>query len=428
MKPQPDIAANTHHLRRLFFLRNLFVFSQIVAFAVVVFFAHMQLHYMPLLVEVFALVLFNVVVWRRLKKADVVTDNEIFRHLLVDIAALTIVLYFTGGASNPFIILFMFPLIISVTVLPVRFAWVFATITIFSYSFLMFQYIPMEMAGAGHNMDHEFNLHIIGMWMAFVFSAGLVAHFVAKMGGTIRSQEMQLVKAKEAELRDRQIIELGTLAASTAHEIGTPLGTMNLLVSEINIELPNAPEQVKKDLASLKSQIDRCKEALSNLSASAGAITVSSGRAEPVLGFLTAVLGEWELVRSEVVIQTHWREAESHSTILGDRTLTQAIMNILDNAADVSPADVVWDARWDDEKLTMEISDRGHGLSKDFKLQLGKAPLNDKEQGLGLGLFLSHAIIERFGGSVSLINREGGGMVTRMIIPLIPPENNRLPT
>lgn len=422
MKPETDLAANTYHLRRLFFLRNLFVVVQIVAFVIAAFVAKMHLHAIPLILEIIALALFNVVVWQRLKKPHVVTDNEIFRHLLVDIAALTTVLYFTGGASNPFIILFMFPLVISVTVLPVRFAWVFAVITISSYSFLMFQYIPMnmgmDMAGAGHNMDREFNLHIIGMWMAFVLSAGLVAHFVAKMGGTIRVQEAMLIKARESELRDRQIVELGTLAASTAHEIGTPLGTMNLLVSEMQSELVDAPAQVSQDLALLKSQIDRCKAALSNLSASAGAINVSSGHVKPVSSFLTAVLSEWQIVRADVELSTKWGDSRV-GVILDDRTLTQAIMNILDNAADVSPSDVIWEARWDKQELMMDICDRGHGLSKDFKLQLGKSQFNHQEQGLGLGLFLSHAIIERFGGTVSLINREGGGMITRIALPLI---------
>lgn len=424
MKIGTDLAANTYHLRRLFFLRNVFVVAQIIAFFLVTFVAMVHLYILPLILEIVALALFNIVVWLRLKKSDTVTDNEIFRHLLVDIAALTVVLYFTGGASNPFIILFMFPLIISVTVLPMRFAWVFAVITISSYSFLMFQYVPVDMGDAGHNMDDEFNLHIIGMWMAFVFSAGLVAHFVAKMGGTIRAQEAMLVKAREAELRDRQILELGTLAASTAHEIGTPLGTMNLLVSEMKIELhsaraPPVSTQVSKDLALLKSQIDRCKAALSNLSISAGAINVSSGHAKSVVEFLTSVLNEWQVVRADVEIQTKWNNDARDGMILDDRTLTQAIMNVLDNAADASPKDVVWAAHWEERELIMDIFDRGQGLSKDFKLQLGRPQLNKKEQGLGLGLFLSHAIIERFGGSVSLINREGGGMITRIVLPLL---------
>jgi two-component system sensor histidine kinase RegB len=391
-------------------------------------FFHIDLNLMPLLLIVCGLALFNVFVWKRLNNNVEVSDNTIFRHLLIDVAALTVVLYFTGGASNPFITLFMFPLIISVTILPARFGWILAGVAIASYSVLMFQYMPLDMKHTGHNLQGEFNLHIIGMWMAFVFSAGFVAHFVVKMGSTIRSQDALLIKAREDALRDKQIIELGTLAASTAHELGTPLATMNLLTSELLNEIKGASPQVNRDLNLLKQQIDRCKDALSNLSASAGAINISSGTITPVAEYLGDVLMTWQSVRQDAMIKTHWDENDLAVNILDDRTLTQAIMNILDNAQDASPQDVEWDAEWNEAELTMELRDRGHGLSDDLKDKLGKTPLSQeghhKEKGLGLGLFLSHSIIERFGGSVNLSNREGGGMTTRIVIPLLAASEN----
>ena len=411
--------ANYLHIRHLYILRSLFIVVQIVAILIATLYMGLALPLMPLVLELIALSAFNIYVWLRLKRYDDASDNEIFKHLLVDVGALTIVLYFTGGASNPFITLFIFPLIISVTVMPARFSWMFAAITFIAYTFLMFQYQPLDMMHAEHKMGSDFNTHIMGMWMAFALSAGLVAHFVAKMGNTIRSQQNLLVKANEDALRDRQIIELGTLAASTAHELGTPLGTMNLLVNELKKEIRDVPDQVTEDLNSLKNQIDRCKDALSNLSASAGAINISEGTITAVDDYLSNVLSTWQSVRPDVELLTNWSGSESSANILDDRTLTQAIMNILDNAADVSPQDVEWDAVWNNKQLSMEIRDRGHGLSEDIKHKLGKTPVSPKEQGLGLGLFLSHTIIERFGGSVNLSNREGGGMTTRITVPLV---------
>ena len=285
-----DLTANNQvnavHLRRLFFLRNLFISVQLSAYFFVDLFFEIQLTFLPLLIVALFLAIFNIFAWNRLKQGHGISENKIFRHLLVDVAALTIILYFTGGASNPFITLFIFPIIISVTVLPARFAWILAGVTLFCYSLLMFLFVPLNMEHAKHQMGGEFNLHIVGMWMAFALSAGLVSHFVAKMGRTIRSQELLLIKAKENALRDRQIIELGTLAASTAHELGTPLGTMNLLASELIIETKDASSQVRTDLQTLKQQIDRCKDALSNLSASAGAMNISNGTISPVLEYL----------------------------------------------------------------------------------------------------------------------------------------------
>ena len=423
MMVNPDLSnhfnANYLHIRHLYILRTLFIVVQMTAIFIAVFYMHLDLPMVPLILELIALTTFNIYVRQRLRRYDDASDTEIFRHLFIDVCALSIVLYFTGGASNPFITLYIFPLIISVTVMPARFSWIFAAITFVAYTFLMFQYQPLEMQHAEHKMGSDFNTHIMGMWMAFALSAGLVAHFVAKMGNTIRLQQNLLVKAKENALRDRQIIELGTLAASTAHELGTPLGTMNLLVTELKKEIKDVPGQVSKDLDLLKNQIDRCKEALSNLSASAGAINISEGTITNVADYLSNVLHTWQSVRPDIEVKTSWHDIQSPANILDDRTLTQAIINILDNAADVSPKDIEWDAVWSDKQLVMEIRDRGHGLSEDLKHKLGKTPVTEKEQGLGLGLFLSHTIIERFGGSVNLLNREGGGMTTRIIVPLV---------
>lgn len=417
------IDANSVHLRRLYFLRIIFIVTQLLALLIAQYVVHIQLNVYAILVVVSVQVLFNIQVWRRLSRLNPVSNNEIFRNLLVDIAALTVILYYAGGATNPFITLFIFPIIISVTVLPARFAWLLAAITIASYSFLMRFYVPMEMGhmamGHGQMMDKEFNLHIVGMWLAFALSAGLIAHFVFKMGSTIRFQEEQLIKAREKALIDRQIIELGTLAASTAHELGTPLGTMNLLTTELKKELSNASTQVRGDLDLLKQQIDRCKDALANLSASAGSINISGGTLSTVADYLSKVLESWQEVRPDIKIKTLWQETDLKTCILDDRTLTQAIMNILDNAADVSPLDVEWEAMWDTQQLVMEVRDRGAGLSEDLKQKLGKQPIGQHEHGMGLGLFLSHAIVERFGGSVNLFNREGGGITTQIVVPLV---------
>jgi two-component system sensor histidine kinase RegB len=94
------------------------------------------------------------------------------------------------------------------------------------------------------------------------------------------------------------------------------------------------------------------------------------------------------------------------------------LCNILDNAADASPDDVQWQASWDRDWLTMEINDRGKGLSTEAEQLIGTRPYSEKGEGMGLGLFLAHSIISRFAGEVRLHNREGGGVTTRIRLPL----------
>lgn len=414
---------NTSHLYRLFILRSLTIVVQISAMAFAVYYLKVQMHLAPILFCVMALTAFNTYVWFRIRRDKAVSHNEIFLHLLIDVAALTFVLFYSGGASNPFITLFLFPIIVSVTILPTKFAWILATLNFACYTFLIFFYHPINIGVEIHThapIEGAFRLHILGMWIAFIFSAGFIAFFVMKMGNTIHEQESLLLKAQETALRDQRIIALGSLAASTAHELGTPLGTMNLLVAELKQELNNAPEQVQKDLDLLKQQVGRCKEALSNLSASAGEFHLSKGNAATVDEFLQEILQSWQLMRPEVQVECHWQNDNTgQAKILNDLTLTQAITNILSNAADASPAHVEWHAHWNAKQLIMEINDRGPGLTDEIKQKLGKSPYSEKEKGLGIGLYLTNAIIERFGGEMKFINRENGGLTVGITLPLI---------
>jgi two-component system sensor histidine kinase RegB len=105
--------------------------------------------------------------------------------------------------------------------------------------------------------------------------------------------------------------------------------------------------------------------------------------------------------------------------IVAERTLTQALLNVLNNAADASPDEVTLEAEWSDTELKLTISDRGPGLREDIHEQLGKQPVTTKPEGLGVGLFLAHATIRRLGGDLGVSNRKQGGTTVRIIMPLL---------
>ncbi len=425
----PDTAsasAGLTNLRRLFLLRSLAIAGQTGAIWMASQLLHLPLTLAPMALTVALLAAFNSYVFWRLRTTRPCVDNEIFIHLLVDVAALTVLLYFSGGASNPFIVLFMFPLVIAVTILPGRYAWLMAAITIACYSLLMVKNVPLAMQGGGHagmshnmNMSDEFGLHVFGMWLGFIVSAALTAHYVANMGNTLRKQQQLLAAIREQNIRDQHIVSLGTLAASTAHELGTPLGTMALLTSELQAELKEGSPHVLEDLAVLKQEIDRCKQALSHLTASSGNIHLSGGSITAVNAFMDSLLTHWMLSRPGVTLHKHLQEDNGDAKILSEQTLIQALVNILDNAADASPSSVTAEAHWDRQWLDLAILDRGPGLSAESRGLLGRLPHSDKEQGLGLGLYLAHAIIERFGGRIEFKDREGGGLSVLIRLPLV---------
>jgi two-component system sensor histidine kinase RegB len=265
-----------------------------------------------------------------------------------------------------------------------------------------------------HGSQTGFGLHLLGMWLNFAVSALLIAWFVARMAQSLRERDLQLAKAREETLRNEQVLALGTLAAGAAHELGTPLSTMAVIATELERDHTGNPA-LTKDLRLLRSQTERCKTILTRLTARADEATRVDCE-----HYLQKLLEQWRLARPQTEIRTQFNGAQPAPEIVVERTLDQSIFNLLNNAADVSPDGIELEARWDNTQLTLEIRDRGPGISTEVAARAGDAFFTTKAPGggLGIGLFLTNATIERFGGSVRLFNRDGGGACAHVTLPL----------
>ncbi|MGB5339913.1 MAG: ATP-binding protein [Gammaproteobacteria bacterium] len=408
------------NLRRLIILRNIIILGAATGSAIAIGLFDLALPRQPLLIILAMLALLNLATWLRLKSGHVVSDTEIFAQMLLDIAGITALFYFTGGATNPFVWFFLLPLIIAATILPRLYTWLMTALTVACYTVLLYYNVPLPLPDGGMHHDGGFQMHVFGMWLGFVISAGFVATIIVGMAHNLRARDRKLAEAREQTLQNERLVALGTLAAGAAHELGTPLGTMAILTAELEQdELATAHPDLQKKLGILSSQVRRCKDALSVISTSAGAGRAESGHAMPVGDFLQEVLGEWRQQRPTVVLDTHIGSGPADSMLIAERTLAQALINILNNAADASSADVRLDAMWSASELTLEIRDRGPGLGEFVQNRLGKVPVSTKLEGLGVGLYLAHASIERMGGSLSLHNRTQGGTRILITLPLL---------
>jgi two-component system sensor histidine kinase RegB len=407
------------NLQRLFLLRNIALIAQCVTFALVHWVLEMQLPWTEMVAVAALLAALNLVTWVRLRRNWPVSSIEFFAQLLLDVFALSALLYFSGGSTNPFISLYLLPLTIAAAVLPWIYTWAMAAITISCYTLLLFYYVPLPHDHSEHTS--EFNLHVSGMWLAFVLSTVLIAWFVVKMGTSIRERDKDLALAREQALRNEQIIALGTLAAGAAHELGTPLATMAVVTGELQKEHPENSE-FQHDVKILRDQIMHCKRILTQLLADVGQARAEDASGQAVDRFLQQVLDKWQLMRPMVKFSYRSSGVQPAPQILGAHLLSQSILNLLNNAADASLDRVEIESRWDQQELLLEILDYGKGLSEEAVQRAGQAFFTSKPgQGFGIGLFLANANIERFGGSVSLTNREGGGARTQVRLPLIKP-------
>ena len=403
-------------LRRLALLRNFALLCQSATVLATHYAMEVRLPLGPMFAVIAALGLFNLAVWFRLQSPWPVTRSEFLGHLLVDVVALTLLLYFSGGSTNPFVSLFLLPIIIAAISLSSAHAWFMTLFCIGCYSLLMFRFVPLELP---HEHDSAFNLHVVGMWFNFIASALLIAFFIERMAASLRQRDRDLARAREDSLRDEQIIALGSLAAGAAHELGTPLATMAVVTNELQQEYQGDSE-LAPSLEVLRDQVTACKTILTRIAASAGTIRPEEARAMPLDDYLNAVVERWRLMRPGVWVNTRWQNPLPPPQVMEEQALSQALLNLFNNAADVSPEEIEIVARWDERLLLLDILDRGAGVDREAARDSGPVapPLSKREPGLGLGLFISNATIERLGGRVSMQQRRGGGTCVRVELPL----------
>jgi len=402
------------NLQRLVVYRSLLVAVQmfaVVAADVVDF----DLPLVPVIAVIVVFAVLNFTTWWRLRWIDrPVGDQELFLHLLSDVLILGTLLYFSGGSTNPFVSLFLVPLTLAAASLPGRYTWAVAGAALCTYSLLMVWYVPLP-----HSHGVNFSLHVIGMWFGFVLSAILISYFAVKMSATLREREQALANAREVALRDERLVALGTLAAGAAHELGTPLATMAVLAKDMESECEATPA-LSGSVHVLRSQIARCKDILGKLAMSAGQNRAEAGREHALDMYLAQIMEQWLKERPSVQLHQQWQGAQPAPHIIADQTLTHAITNILNNAADASEQEVAVNGRWSEHELRLDICDRGAGLSEAAAVHAGEPFFTTKPpgRGLGLGLFLAQSVVQRLGGSVQLSNRAEGGTCVRIVLPL----------
>ena len=367
----------------------------------------------PMLAIVALLAAFNHFTRRRLARNGPVAGGELFAQLCVDVTALTLLLFFSGGAANPLVSLYLPTIAIAAVVLPGRFAWSIVALGAVAYSLLVFWNVPLPVDDA----ERATRLHLAGMWLIFVASAVLIAWFVARMAAAIRSRDRELAAAREEALRNERVIALGSLAAGAAHELGTPLATMAILAGELsrNGRLDAAAQE---DLALLREQVEHCKGIITGLAARAGQSRAEGGRAEALDRWLEQVIARWRQLRPHAEAKVSLHGTAPAPRVVGEATLEQALLNLFNNAADADDGHIEVDADWDAERLRLEVRDRGPGFDEAVLLAAGRAFVTTRAEGTGIGLFLAHAAVERLGGRIVLANREGGGAVTRVELPL----------
>ena len=413
----PAQAESTRNLTWLVRLRWFAVASQALTVLVAERLLHMQLATGPLYAIVFATASSNLVCALWLRGAPRVREGALALLMAVDFVLLTALLHFAGGPSNPFTVLYLVHIALAAVVLRPTYAWALAALSASCFGALFALPSQAENPHAMHmnHMTHghaEMNLHLQGMWVAFAVAAFVIAYFVTRVTRDLEEQRRQAALAQAHALQNEKLASLATLAAGAAHELATPLATIAVIAKELERELSVGSNA--DDARLIRDEVERCKSILAQMAADAGE---STGEAFSRVSVQTLIehslegLGE----RARVV-----RHVDGEGSVKVPCTaLARSLRGLVRNALQASSAEVTLRSWQSDDKVTIEVADRGVGMSPDLLAKVGEPFFTTKPtgQGMGLGVFLARALCDRLGGRLELSSMAGKGTRVRMVLP-----------
>ena len=368
---------------------------------------HMQLAYLPLWSGVLVLAVANLLLAWRMRHRPA-TDARVMAALLLDLGVLAWLLYWTGGAANPFVTLFLLPVALTATVLPASRVIALAVLAAIAYGVLMVHAQPLPSVPG----TNALSLHLMGMWVNFLLSLVLLTTFALRLSARLAQQRQRLAGWRERDQREKTLLSLAVQAAGTAHEINTPLATMATIVDELRHARPD-DQTLDEDLDLLARQIDHCRRAVQALGASARGEPAARVGVDP---WLRQLVSRWRIVRPQARVAYSADESLTGLAFVPDLALSQTVLNLLDNALDASLAqgreDIALVARSRAGDLELRVRDFGAGLAAP-----PIAGHSDKPDGLGLGVLLSNASLEAIGGRLDWWPAQGGGTEAVLHVP-----------
>ena len=383
--------------------------GQFVALIVAVGWLRVALPVAPLLAGIASLALTTPLAFWRLHRARPVGEIEAIGHVAFDLLLLGWALYFTGGASNPFITLLLVPVALSAATLSAPGTAAVVALAAAVYATLIVRYVPLpDMPMHGGN---GFRLHLTGMAINFSIAVLLLAVFINRMTGSLRAQREATQRPRERLLRDEGILAIATQAAEAAHELNTPLSTLRTLLPELESGHTD-DAALREDVRIMVGEVERCRDILRKM--------VDYGRHQLSNVARTSTLGEYvganverfRLLCPEAEVTV--RVAGPGQTIEVQPGLEHALLNLMQNAFEASARNalrsVMLDACVRDGRMEFVIGDRGDGFDDGH---LDAMPVtSSKPNGLGMGLALARSTIERLRGDLEAHCAADGTRIT----------------
>lgn len=412
-----EAAANRQNLLLLTHLRWIAAAGQIATILAVHVVLGIALPLAPMALVVILLLAANVGTLRLHRHRPIVSNGELFVQILLDVIALTTQLYFSGGAANPFVMLYLLQIILGAVLLPPRAAWALVGLTGTSFAALIYDPLSRDLVLAPDaNLPP---LYVLGSLICFLLAAGLLVHFIGKISGNLRLRDQRLADLKRQAAEEEHIVRLGLLASGAAHELGTPLSVLSVILGDWQRSpaLGRDPD-LAVEMQEMQTQLERCKAIVTDILMSLGEARGETVSLTTVSTFLAQTAEEWQATRPSGRIELANR-FHPDQEILADPALRQVIASLFDNAFEAVPDIIRVTAERRSDALVLTIEDSGPGFAPDMLENFGRPYSSAKGRpGGGLGLYLVVNVMRKLGGEISARNRPEGGASVTLTLPL----------
>lgn len=407
--------ANRRNMLLLIQLRWLAVAGQVATILLVHYAMRIPLPVGLLLMAPAGLVAVNLLSAAISARAGGVTDQGLMFALLADVTALTWLLYLTGGAANPFVALYLLQVVLGAVLLAPVYAWALIALTSLCFAGLGLRNRPLALPPTRE--DALLSLYLQGSLICFVLMAVLLVLFVTRISQNLRARDASMADMRQRAVEHDHIVRMGLLASGAAHELGTPLASLSVILSDWK-RMPRLADDpdLAQDMTTMRAEVERCKAIVTGILMSAGEARGQAPERTTVRAFIRAVV---EASGAEGVAVEIRDQLSQDPAIIADPALRQVLGVLFDNAAEAGARRIVVTLGQAGELLEITVRDDGPGFAPEILDRLGKPYTSTKTRpGAGLGLFLLMNVIRSLGGTVEAANPPAGGGEVRLRLPL----------
>tara|TARA_E500000178_G_scaffold34714_1_gene31396 strand:- start:1951 stop:3180 length:1230 start_codon:yes stop_codon:yes gene_type:complete len=400
---------NTILLGNLIKIRWIAIFGQVLAILFVSFVIEIKIPFFETLLIIFLSVAVNFFSYYEERKNKSISNLKAFSYLLFDTLQLGFLLFLTGGIINPFSILILAPVITSASYLPALMTVILSTISILIIILLNFYFIPLDLGPKFYLPD----IYSFGLISALIITVIFIAIYAYLFASSSRQISNALSISKLQILNQKKMTEVGSLSAAAAHELGTPLNTIFLVLNDLLKEKKLIEDQnIAKDIILLKSQAERCKEILKRFSKNP--LNLKDEFLDKVkISDLIKI--NFDKFNKDKKLILEIIPSDYEPEIIYKDEIMYALGNIIQNAIFYSVSFIKVQLNYQKLIVTIIITDDGNGFSKDIIDKLGEPYVSKNKNGMGLGIFIAKNLIENMGGNINFYNSKDNKAVVEII-------------